>query len=136
MNKLTPQDNVVGFPKKFTRYLMEDYFQTEVDDFDTGRFLFLSAKEVDIVTDDVIFENTEQVDEKGIIVSAYCYNYKRYMKMLIVNYKLKPWHNNFTVRRRFVGTMPIDDIAFHGTKEDYIEWMNIQPTKIKPNEKG
>jgi hypothetical protein len=104
---------------------MEDYFQTDVDDFDSGSFLFLSAKEVDIIVDDKLMEDIGEVDKKGIIVSTYCYTYSRYMKFLIINYKAKPWHNNYTIKRGFTRTMNIDDMAFQGTKDDYIEWMKI-----------
>ena len=51
------------------------------------------------------------------------------MRFLIVNYKAKPWHNNYTIRRGFTRTMSISDMAFHGTKQDYIEWMKITPKK-------
>ncbi len=125
MQNKTAMQQAIDFPKRYTRYNMEDYFQVDVDDFFTGKFLFLSAREVDIIVDDKILEDVETVDKKGVLVSTYCYTYKRYMKFLIVNYKAKPWHNNYTIRRGFTRTMQIDDMAFHGTKEDYIRWMEI-----------
>lgn len=113
------------FPKRYTMYTMEDFFQTDVDDFDSGSFLFLSAKEVAIKTDEKLLSDVEWVAEKGTIVSTYCYTYKCYMKFLIVDYKAKPWHNDYTIRRGFTRTMNIDDMAFHGSTNDFIEWMKI-----------
>lgn len=115
----------IVFPKRNTRFEMEDFFQLDVDDFTTGIFLFLSAKEVDIITDKELLEDVEWVSEKGIIVSTYCYTYSSYMKFLIVDFRVKPWHNTYTVRRAFTRTMGIDWMAFHGSKEDFIEWMKI-----------
>lgn len=125
-NNMQPTKELT-FPKRYTRYTMEDYFQLDVDDFCSGDFLFLSAKEVDIIVDDKLMEDIEEYDKKGTIVSTYCYTYKCYMRFLIVNYKAKPWHNNYTIRRGFTRTMSISDMAFHGTKQDYIEWMKITP---------
>jgi len=105
---------------------MEDYFQVEVDDFITGEFLFLSAKEVPIKVDEWILRDVQSVDQTGWIVSTYCYTYHCFMKFLIVGYEAKPWHNDYTIRRGFTRTMNIDDMAYHGSEKDYLEWM--QPT--------
>lgn len=113
------------FPKRNTKFIMEDFFQTDVDDFETGVFMFISEKQVKIIVDDKLMEDCEWVAETGTIVSVYCFNYKRYMKLLCVEFRAKPYHNSYTIRRGFIRTHAIDDMAFQGTREDFIEWMRF-----------
>lgn len=110
---------------------MADYFQIEVDDFIDGHFLLLSAKEVDVITNDEIMSMCESVAETGWLISTYCYTYSQYMKLLLVQFKSKPWENNYTIRREFCHTMPIDYMADNMSKDEYIDWMEI----IKPSNK-
>ena len=59
---LETKEDKKDFPKRYTKYTMEDYFQTDVDDFDSGSFLFLSAKEVDIIVKGVIYLFLEKIE--------------------------------------------------------------------------
>ena len=44
-NVAKPMLGAVTFPKRNTRFRLEDFFQVEVDDFHSGEFLFLRAKQ-------------------------------------------------------------------------------------------
>lgn len=65
------EKEVLGFPKRNTRFKLEDFFQVSVDDFHSGDFLFLSAKKVRTKSDERLLEEVDYFDEYGWVISTW-----------------------------------------------------------------
>ncbi len=104
---------------------MDDFFQTEVDEFHNGLFLFLSAKEVNIKVDRDVLEKIENYESKGWIVSTYCYTAKLYYKILVCDYQPKPWQNHYHIEAVLSESNGCYGYAIKSSIEEFIEWMQI-----------
>lgn len=113
------------FPKKNTKFRIESFFQLDVDEFEDGNFLFLSAKEVYIKTDKYIKDKTKNVDNKGWIISTYCYTNKWYHKILVCEYKQMPWENHYHIESALAGVNGCDCFAVNETIEEFLTWIEI-----------
>ena len=116
---------VTTFPKRNTRFKLEDFFQVEVDDFNNGYFLFLSAKKVKTKSDEKLMEDVESFDEYGWVISTWCYSCKYYYKIFVCNYKSKPWHNNYHIRSHLSAINGCDGFTATETIEEFISWMDL-----------
>lgn len=112
-----------NFPKKNTRFKLQDFFQTEVDEFHDGEFLFLSAKEKYVKTDRYLQDKTKNVDNKGWVISTYCYTNKSYHKILVCKYKPMPWENHYHIETQLAGVNGCDGYSVNDTIEEFISWM-------------
>jgi len=114
------------FPKRNTKFKLESFFQLDVDEFEHGYFLFLSAKQVYIKTNKYLLEKTKNVDNKGYIISTYCYNNKSYHKILICEYKQMPWENHYHIESHLAGANGCDCFAVNETIEEFLTWIEIE----------
>lgn len=115
----------VTFPKRNTKFKLQDFFQVEVDDFNNGNFLFLSAKKVKTKSNEKLREEVESFDEYGWLISTWCYDCKYYYKIFVCGYKPKAWKNNYHIRGLLSDLNAGDGYAVHDTIEDFIEWMEV-----------
>jgi hypothetical protein len=113
------------FPKRNTRFKLEDFFQVEVDEFNHGNFLFLSAKKVKVILNDKLLEEIESIDEDGWVISTYCYDTKFHYKIFICDYKARAWRNNYNIRSLISLLNCCDGFSVHSPIQDFIEWMEI-----------
>lgn len=132
MENLTAEQILEGktWPKRNTKFTLEDFFQTDVDEFHSGDFLFLSAKDIELKTSDKLFEMVESVDERGWIISTYCYTTKAYTKILLFGCRAKAWQNGYHIRYE-IAFINNADYAFKEDCNDFIDWMSLLSTPIK-----
>lgn len=112
-----------NLPKRFDRFILSDFFQTEVDEFHDGHFLFLSAKEVKLKINEKLSEMIDYNSEKGFIISTYCYSTKQYHKIFVFDCKQKGWQNNYDIRCLLATLNGCDENAVQSDIKDFIEWM-------------
>lgn len=113
------------FPKRYTRFILQDFHQIDVDDFYDGDFMFSSAKEIKVKTNDDVNADVISVEEIGWIVKVYDYNNHYYVKILICDYTSKPWHNNYVIKGKLCRA---NDCDYWGdyTLEGFLEWIEIK----------
>ena len=99
MTKVLSIINGIDFPPRNTKFKLEDFFQTDVDDFEDGYFKFISADIIKVKTNKRTWEDCELVDKYGWKIKTYCYTAKYYYSILICSYSPKPWHNGYTIKR-------------------------------------
>lgn len=119
-------ENKLQFPKKNEKFKIENFFQLEVDEFEDGKFLFISAKEVYIKTNKYLQDKTESVNNKGYIVSTYCYNNKSYHKILVCKYKSMPWENHYHIESQLASANRCDCFAINETIEEFLSWIDYE----------
>ena len=130
-NNNKPSNGVYGilgrvqFPARNTKFKLEDFFQTDVDDFKDGYFMFISADIVKIKRNKHIWKDCESVDKYGWVIKTYSYTYKRYWNILICNYKPIPWHNHYHIEGNIASANGCDGYCLTGDINDFIEWMDI-----------
>lgn len=115
----------VNFPARNTKFRLEDFFQTDVDDFRSGDFMFISADIVKIKCNKHIWKDCEAVDKFGWVIKTYCYTYKTYWNILICNYKSKPWHNHYHIEGNIASSNGCHGYCLTGDIKDFIEWMEF-----------
>jgi hypothetical protein len=116
----------VLFPKRNTRFKLSDFFQTKVDDFEDGRFLFLSAKKVRTKTTKNLLGKIQSYDEYGWIISTYCYNAKYYYKIFVCDYRQKAWKNHYHIESELAAINGCDGYAVKNSIEEFIDWMDFE----------
>jgi hypothetical protein len=124
-NGTKPALGAVTFPKRNTRFKLDDFFQVKVDDFHSGEFLFLSAKKVKTKSDAKLLDEVESFDEYGWIISTWCYNFKYYYKIFVCQYRQKAWKNHYHIESMLAGLNGCDGYAVNNTIEEFTEWMEV-----------
>lgn len=115
----------VTFPKRNTRFKLDDFFQVEVDDFHSGKFLFLSAKKVKTKSDEKLLDEVESFDEYGWVISTWCYDCKYYYKIFVCQYRQKAWKNHYHIESMLAGLNGCDGYAVNSPIEEFVEWMDV-----------
>lgn len=126
MKKIYGILGTIQFPKRNTRFTIEDFFQIEVDNFRDGIFMFISADIVKIKWNKHLTENCDSIDKYGWKIQTYCYTYKMYYNILICNYKQKPWKNHYNIESNIAHANKCDGFSVEGDINDFIEWMKIE----------
>lgn len=122
------EDDIAGaisFPKRNTRFKLEDFFQVQVDVFYSGEFLFLSAKKVRTKSDKELLDELESFDEYGWVISTWCYNYKCYHKIFVCQYRQKAWKNHYRIENMLAVLNGCDIYAGNNNINAFIEWMEF-----------
>ncbi len=114
-----------NFPKRNTRFKLEDFFQVEVDDFHSGYFLFLSAKKVKTRGSEKLLSEVESFDEYGWIISTWSYDYKFYYKIFVCQYRQKAWKNHYHIESLLAELNGCDGYSVNNSIEEFVEWMNV-----------
>ena len=117
------------FPKRNTRFELEDFFQIAVDDFHSGEFLFLSAKKVKTESNKNLIDLVESFDEYGWVISTWCYNLKCYLRIFVCEYKQKMWKNSFHIESILAQLNGCNGYAVNSSIEEFVEWMKIKIAK-------
>lgn len=112
----------IEFPNRNTKFLLRDFFQTDVDDFHDGKFLFIAAKEINVEKNTYLIDKTKWIANKGWVISVYCYTDSNYIKILVCDYESMPWENHYRIEDNLCVANKCDD---YGTSkiEDFLEWM-------------
>lgn len=118
-------NNKLEFPKKNTRFKIESFFQLDVDEFEHGIFLFLSAKEVYIETNKYLKDKTKNIDNKGHIISTYNYTNKSYHKILICEFTSMPWENHYHIESNLANANGCDGYSVNESIEQFLTWMDF-----------
>lgn len=113
----------MDFPKKYTKFRIEDFFQTDVDEFYSGDFMFLSYKKIAIRGSKFILDNVKNWDEYGHVISVYSYTNKRYFKILVMEYNQKAWKNHYHIEMEFAQQNNAE-YFFHSSIEEFLEIFN------------
>ena len=114
----------VAFPKRNTRFKLEDFFQVAVDDFHSGEFLFLSVKKVKTKSDEKLLDEVESFDEYGWVISTWCYDCKYYYKIFVCQYRQKPWKNHYHIEGMLANLNGCDSNS-NIPISDFVEWMDV-----------
>jgi hypothetical protein len=120
----TAIDNI-SFPKRNTKFKLEDFFQTEVDEFHYGDFLFLSAKKIKTKSNDKLLDKVESYDEYGWVISTWSYTRKYFYKIFVCQFRPKGWGNAQKIKSLLAELNGCDDFAINNSIADFIDWMEF-----------
>jgi len=123
------KEQINKLPKRNTRFELEDFSQTAVDDFQDGEFLFLSAKKVKTESNEELIDLVESFDEYGWIISTWCYTDKCYLRIFVCEYKQKMWRNHYQIEEILAQLNRCNGYAVNNTIEEFVEWMKIKTVK-------
>lgn len=110
------------FPHRKTDILLQDFFQTDVDDFTSGKFQFLSVKKVKVKTNKELDKLVVSTATYGYLVKTFCYNNNFYYNIFVCEYKPKPWMNNYHIRGYLSSCNNGDGYSVHDSIEEFGEW--------------
>ncbi|MFY8160229.1 MAG: hypothetical protein ACOVNU_02785 [Candidatus Kapaibacteriota bacterium] len=125
MAQETTSSNVT-FPKRNTKFRLEDFFQTEVDEFYKGDFLFLSAKKVKTKSNDKLLDKLKFFDEYGWVISTWSYTRKYYYKIFVCQFKQKGWENEYRIRWSLAELNGCDDYSINTSIAEFLDWMQTE----------
>lgn len=115
----------VTFPKRNTKFRLEDFYQSKVDEFHNGDFLFLSAKKIKTKSNDKLLDKVKIIDEYGWVISTWSYNNKYYFKIFVCQFNNKGWENEFRIRRLLAELNGCDEYAINKSIAEFLDWMQI-----------
>ena len=128
-----------NLPKRFEKFVLDDFFQLDVDEFENGYFLFLSVKKVKPKLNEKVTKMIDRIDDTGFIISTYCYCWKSYYKIFVCDYMQKPWQNEFHIRDMLATLNGCHGFAVQSDMVDFTDWMRslknnemIYLTKTRP----
>lgn len=113
----------IQIPSKGTRFILEDFYQDDVDAFHDGEFKLLSVKPIAIRVNEKLFEDVEDVCELGWAIFTYSFTHKRFEKIILCKYKPKAWHNDYHIRSAIANLNNGDGFSFCYDLEEFIDWM-------------
>jgi len=124
-NFAKPILGALTFPKRNTKFKLQDFFQVEVDDFHSGEFLFLSAKKVKTKHNEKLLQDVDSFDEYGWIISTWCYDCKYYYKIFICQYQQKDWKNNYHIESLLAELNGCDGYSVNDNITEFVQWMDV-----------
>jgi len=123
--KETLEKNKLEFPKRNTKFRLSDYYQTDVDEFHDGDFLFLSAKITEVKSTPKLWEMIESHNELGWIVSTYSYTNKSYEKIFICGHKPKPWKNHYHIQAELAEANGCYGYSINDNIQGFMDWYTL-----------
>ena len=120
----TAIDNI-SFPKRNTKFKLEDFFQTEVDEFHYGDFLFLSAKKVKVKSNDKLLDKIKIIDEYGWVISTWSYDRRYYFKIFVCQFNNIAYANEYHIRRSLAELNGCDEYAINNSIAEFLDWMEF-----------